>query len=66
MAAGKGQRSMVELLLKRGAILEAPAGRVRWTPLHTAAHFGACGTAEALLDAGGVKGSTEGFPLHSL
>lgn len=65
MAAGKGQRSMVELLLKRGANLEA-AGNLRWTPLHTAACFGACGTAEALLDAGGVKGSTEGFPLRSL
>lgn len=53
MAAGKGQRSMVEFLIQRGAALEAPAGPGRWTPLHEAAHGGACAAAEALLDAGG-------------
>lgn len=59
MAAGGGQRSLVELLLKHGASSTALTSSKfqRWTPLHKAAKAGAVATAELLLDLGTSVGA---------
>ena len=65
-AASGGWIKVVDLLIERGAHLEAHDAN-SWSPLHCAAYGGHCGVCEMLLKAGASVRSLNSFletPLH--
>ena len=67
-AAFKGDREILELLLKKGADPNTRDGTNKWTPLHFAAAHGHCHLVAPLINAGAdpnaVSGPDRNTPLH--